>query len=248
MRVCFSKDSFQGAAPPARVARGTHTRGVHARARGARRERESAVDSLRGVTSTARGTLAVTRSRLCSLPLSPRARVLHGSGLRAWWHRLLRTSRRGWHIVDQYITYRAADHPILWPYLRIRRAHPKYALCARGKFLGFQDSRIPGSPRIPEDSTPAGFQDSRIPRIPGFPGFLVFPPSILWSILRGNGAHTPIQDLESYEYPSYFLREVLTASLPRPRTPGSRESRLARAGLWRAPPPAPRRQAPAKCR
>ena len=73
----------------------------------------------------------------------------------------------------------------------------------RGKFLGFQDSRIPGSPRIPEDSTPAGFQDSRIPRIPGFPGFLVFPPSILWSILRGNGAHTPIQDYES------ILREVL---------------------------------------
>ena len=79
--------------------------------------------------------------RCCTrqVKISPRARVLHGSGLRAWWHRLLRTSRRGWHIVDQYITYRAADHPILWPYLRIRRAHPKYALCARGKFLGFQD-------------------------------------------------------------------------------------------------------------
>ena len=32
-------------------------------------------------------------------------------------------------------------------------------------------------------------------------------PSILWSILRGNGAHTPIQDLESYES---ILRESLT--------------------------------------
>ena len=56
-----------------------------------------------------------------------------------------------------------------------------------------------GNPRIP-----------RIPRIPGFPGFLVIPALTvsckllsasfhLWSILRGNGAHTPIQDLESYE-------------------------------------------------
>ena len=34
-----------------------------------------------------------------------------------------RTSRRMAYWTN---TYRAADHPILWPYLRLRRAHPEY--------------------------------------------------------------------------------------------------------------------------
>ena len=93
-------------------------------------------------------------------------------------------------------------------------------------FLGFQDSRIPGFqdsriPRIPGDNRIISTEDSRIPRIPGFPGFLGIPSvhttNLLWSILRGNGAHTPIQDLESYES---IIREVLTTNhLCRPSSP-----------------------------
>ena len=63
-------------------------------------------------------------------------------------------------------------------------------------------------------------RDMDNPRIPRIPGFLVIPALTVCAsciecilpyygpyLLRGNGDHTPIQDLESYES---ILREVLT--------------------------------------